>query len=80
MNRYDRITEIGDKHFTVKTTVGGFRLPRFESIELLEAHRTEWRNSKALASTPYQSFNSEMAQHTAYKLWQAHLASTGETL
>ena len=80
LTKYDKITEITDTHFTVKTTVGGVRLPRFESVELLEAHRKEWRDNKALAHTPFQSFNSEIAQLTAYKLWQAHLETTGETL
>ncbi len=80
LTKYDQITEITDRSFTVKTTVGGCRLPAFRDVAELEAHRTAWRNDKAKASTPHQSFNSEIAQLTAYKLWQAHLETTGETL
>lgn len=70
---FNHITEIGDTHFTVETVSGGCRLPRFKTVEQLEAHRRNWDVSKAYSCGQYQTHNQEMTQLAAYKLWQAHL-------
>jgi len=74
---FNHITKLDYDSFTVETVSGGCTLPRSKTVKQLEAHRKAWDLAKAFGHAPHQTYNQEIAQLGAYKLWREHLE--GET-